>query len=102
MSFLLEDRGGGASGAPAVKYCDAPLPVTSFKTGAAYLCDLKFADSGPRLLTVVSPQWYSYVLHKICVRICVRIHVLGCMFVYISVFACMYAYLYNHMLGSWD
>jgi len=57
VSIVLEDRGGGAAGAPAVKYCDAPLPVRDLRAGSAYLCDLKFDDGGPRLLTVVAPQW---------------------------------------------
>lgn len=57
VSFVLEDRGGGMSGAPAVKYCDGPLPVKDLRAGSAYLCDLRFDDGGPRLLTVVAPQW---------------------------------------------
>ena len=57
VSIVLEDRGDAASGMPAVKYVDAPLPVKELKIGAAYLCDLRFDEQGPRLLTVIAPQW---------------------------------------------
>ena len=49
MSFVLEDKGAGGD-IPPVKYVDAPLPVKDFKAGSAYLCDLRFDDTGPRLL----------------------------------------------------
>ena len=57
VSFVFEDRGGGSDGALPVKYVDAPMPVKLLKAGSSSLCDLKFDDGGPRLLTVVSPQW---------------------------------------------
>jgi hypothetical protein len=57
VSFVLEDRGGEVAGALPVKYADEPMPIKFLKAGASYLCDLKFGDSGPRLLTVLLPQW---------------------------------------------